>query len=121
VVLAALLWTLYAYYWSIVGQRPLNPQTATSLAALGVLAGLTIVMLVVWVFHNIRIARRHQRRRLRPPGPSATARDYLGRWIICDHPEQLLEANYIEIDIKTSVIEDRTVEEKIFRMPPGVS
>lgn len=118
--LAALLWILYGYYWSIVGQRPLNPQTMNSLAALGVLAGLTIVILIVWVFHNIRIARRHQRRRKRPPRPRATVRDYLGRWIVCDHPEQLLDANYIEIDIKTSVIEDRTVEEKIFRMPPQV-
>lgn len=118
-VLAALLWILYAYYWSIVGQRPVSPRTTAALAALGVLAGLTIIILIVWVAHNIRIARRLQRRRRRPPRPRATARDYLGRWIVCDDPELLLDASYIEIDIKTSVVGDRTIEEKIFRTPPA--
>lgn len=117
-VLAALLWILYAYYWTIVGQRPVSPRTTAALAALGVLAGLTIIILVIWVFHNIRIARRFQRRKRRPARPRATARDYLGRWIVCDHPELLLDASYIEVDIKTSVLEDRTIEEKIFRAPP---
>jgi hypothetical protein len=115
--MAALLWILYAFYWSIVGQRPINPSTFTALASLGVLAGLTIVFLVVWIFHNLRIARRHQRRAKRPPGPRASVRDYLGRWIVCDDPAALATASYIEIDIRTTTTEKRSVEEKIFRTP----
>jgi hypothetical protein len=115
-IIAALLWILYAYYWSIVGRRPLNPSTVVSLASLGVLAGLTMIILVVWIFHNIRIARKYQRRTVRPPAPRGAVKDYVGRWIVCDQPELLLTANYIEVDIKRTVTDKRTVEEKIFRV-----
>lgn len=108
---------LYAYYWSVVGSRPVNPSTVIALASLGVLAGLTIVLLIVWIFHNIRIAKRYERRNVRPPAPRASPRDYVGRWIVCDDPSRLLTASYIEVDIKTATTDQRTVEEKIFRTP----
>jgi hypothetical protein len=116
-VFAVLLWVLYAYYWSIVSQQPVNRHTQVALASLGVLASLAIIALVVWIFHNLRIARRYSRRTTRPPCPKESVRDYLGRWIICDDPVGLLKANYIEIDIKSTTAGERTVEEKIFRTP----
>jgi hypothetical protein len=116
-VLAVLLWILYGYYWSIVSQQPVNRHTQVALVSLGVLAAITIVILVVWIFHNLRISRRYSRRTARPPSPKESVRDYVGRWIICDDPAALLTANYIEIDIKSTKTGERTVEEKIFRTP----
>jgi hypothetical protein len=44
----------------------------------------------------------------------------MGRWIVIDHPENLLTANYIEVEVKRIITRKKTIEEKIFRTTPEV-
>ncbi|MFQ5510211.1 MAG: hypothetical protein ACE5EO_00020 [Candidatus Krumholzibacteriia bacterium] len=115
VVGAVLLWVVFAVYWRIVAQRPLNPETKTAVASLGVLSFLTIVYLGFWVFHNIRIFERHGRRRVRRRRRKEPLRDYLGRWIVVDNPKAVQSANYVEVDIRSNIVNGKVVQEKVFR------
>jgi hypothetical protein len=41
--------------------------------------------------------------------------DYLGRWIVVDDPTRVMRANYVEVEVRRNVVNDRYLEEKIFR------
>lgn len=120
-IVAVLLWGVFLYYWQIVAQRPINPDTRTAMLSLGALSFFSVVYLSAWVFHNIRISRKFKRRRVRHHEKKRPLHDFLGRWIVVDHPEKLLSANYIEVEIKSSIVRNKTVEEKIFRTSPRIS
>ncbi|MDH3216453.1 MAG: hypothetical protein OEN01_09205 [Candidatus Krumholzibacteria bacterium] len=120
-IIAVLLWIVFVYYWQLVMQRPMNPDTRAALIALGVLSLFSIVYLTGWVFYNIRIARKFQRRKVRQSYTVQPVQDFMGRWIVADRPEILRAANNIEIVIKSSVVQDKTIEEKIFRVGPAGS
>jgi len=115
VIIAVLLWLLFGYYWYVVMQQPMNPDTKTALVSLGVLSFLTILCLSGWVFHNIRIARQFPRRKVRRAGGREPVQDFLGRWIIVDEPDAIVDANYIEVEVRSTSVEGKVVEEKIFR------
>ena len=114
-IVSVLLWIVFIRYWHIVMQQPMNPDTRTAIATLASLAFLTAVYLVVWVYYNIRLSRKHQRRKTRMTTATDPLQDYMGRWIVVDHPEALPTANYIEIELRQREGDDETVEEKVFR------
>jgi hypothetical protein len=117
-IFSALLWVVFVYYWQIVMQRPMNPDTRTAMVSLGVLSFFTALYLTGWVYYNIRISRKFQRRKVRVHEARRPLKDYMGRWIVVDHPENLRTASYVEIDIKRSFIQNKRIEEKIFRTVP---
>ena len=91
-----------------------------ALVTLGALAFLSALYLVFWVYYNLRLARRLQRRQARLMGVDTPMRDYLGRWIVVDNATDLRQANYIEIEVKRVIRPDGAIEEKIFRASPRV-
>jgi len=110
------LWLVFLYYWYLVGHRPLNPQTVTALVALGTLVAGSVIFLVWWILHNIRIYRKLQRRRSRPAPEESFFKDYLGRWVVVDDRRRLSSAPYVEIEIRP--VErpgGERVEEKVYR------
>ena len=115
VTIAVLFWIVFFYYWHLVSRRPINPDTVTALVSLGGLALLTILYLVFWIFHNIRIFNRAQRRNVRHEGRREPNQDWLGRWIVIDSPAALKKADHVVVEVKTSSVNGTTVEEKIFR------
>lgn len=115
VALSLLLWALFVFYWQLVARRPMNSDTTTALITLGALSFLTIVFISFWVFHNIRLYRRFGPRVMRPVAPRMPIRDFMGRWVIIENPDRLRAADYIEIDIRSTVVDGMAVEEKIFR------
>ena len=114
---AVLLWVVFVLYWRIVAQRPLNPETKVAIISLAVLSFLTILYLGFWVYHNIRIFQKEGRRKAKRRSRKAPLQDYLGRWIVVDNPEAVRAANYIEVEIRSNVVNDKVVEEKVFRAP----
>lgn len=115
VTIAVLFWIVFFYYWHLVSRRPLNPETITALVSLGSLAFLTILYLVFWIFHNIRIFNKAERRSARRAGPREPNQDWLGRWIVIDNPSRLRRAEHVVVEVKISSVNGRTVEEKVFR------
>lgn len=117
-VAALVLWGVFAIYWRIVMRRPVNADTKIAVASLAILSIMTMIYLVFWVRHNIQIARKHGRRKVRRRGVRGPIQDYLGRWLVVDDPARLQSAKYIEVEIKSGVLNRRIVEEKVFRTPP---
>lgn len=115
VALSLLLWALFLFYWQLVARRPMNSDTTTALITLGALSFLTIVFISFWVFHNVRLYQRLGPRTMRSVAPRMPIRDFMGRWVIIENPDRLRAADYIEIDVRSTVVGDMTVEEKIFR------
>ena len=115
VAVAVVFWIVFFYYWHLVSSRPINPETITALVSLGGLAFLAILYIVFWIFHNIRIFKRVQRRSARREPPKDPNQDWLGRWIVIDSTERLKRADHVIVEVRTSSVNGTTVEEKIFR------
>ncbi len=115
VVLAVLLWVVFVGYWWIVFRRPINPDTAAAIATLAALSFFAILYLYGWMVYNIRLAKRLPKRVRRRRGMRGPIQDFLGRWIVVDHPTRVMKANYIEVEVRKNVVNDRNLEEKIFR------
>ena len=115
VVLAVLLWLVFVGYWLIVFRRPINPDTAAAIATLAALSFLAILYLYGWMVYNIRLAKRLPKRARRRRGMRGPIQDFLGRWIVVDHPTRVMKANYVEVEVRKNVVNDRNLEEKIFR------
>ena len=115
VAIATIFWIVFAYYWHLVSRRPINPDTITAMVSLGGLAFLTILFLTFWIYHNIRIAHKMGRRNARRERPEDPNRDFLGRWIVAKRPSELRRAGHIIVEVKTTTVNGRTIQEKIFR------
>jgi hypothetical protein len=119
-IVAVLLWVVFVRYWQIVMRRPMSEDTQVAIVTLGALAFLSALYLVLWVYYNVRLARRLQRRKARLMGVDTPMRDYMGRWIVVDDAADMHRSNYIEIEVKRIVRPDGAIEEKILRTSPEV-
>jgi hypothetical protein len=73
------MWCLFGYYWYVVARRQIN---LASLEAMGVLALITLVGMLVtiwWIAHNKRLASRNRRQNAPPVAAELFTRDVLGR------------------------------------------
>jgi len=118
ILLGILLWAVFGYYWFLVIQRPVTPHTRFALTGVGSIVGGITVFLVFWVAHNIRIARRSNRRSARIPRIALPETDFLGREFIEHSEERLQHAPYIEVHLVEIQNEDEegTTEHKLFRI-----
>lgn len=114
VVLAILLWIVFGGYWLIVFRRPINSETATAIVTLGALTFLAMIYLYAWMVYNVRLAKTLPKRVRRRRGMRGPIQDFLGRWIVVDHPTRVMKANYVEVEVRKNVVNDRSLEEKIF-------
>ncbi|MCB1184050.1 hypothetical protein KDM41_11505 [bacterium] len=79
IVVSILMWLLFGYYWYVVGRRQID---LASLQSVAVLAGFTlvgIVLTLLWIAHNRKLARRNRRLAAPATPPEAYAADHLGR------------------------------------------
>jgi hypothetical protein len=114
IVLGALLWVVFGYYWYLVMQQTITVETKRALIIVGTLVvGITLFE-VFWILHNIRIARRGKRRDRRtaldPP-----ANDFLGRAFITQSEHALRTARYIEVHVIEIADDKDIVQHKLLR------
>ncbi|MEJ2722232.1 MAG: hypothetical protein P8181_14020 [bacterium] len=113
-VFAVLMWVVFVYYWNLVVRRPMNPDTKTALIALAVLTAVTVVMLCIWIYHNIRVHRRFRGRRRARREAALPVRDYLGRRLMLGDADTLRRAGSIEVSVKSGWADGKYEEQKTF-------
>ena len=99
VIVSILMWILFGYYWYVVGRRQID---TTSLQAVGVLALITIVGIILtiwWIAHNRNLARRNRRQAAPPPVPETFTTDFLGRPLSGDPLAALKDAGTVVVRV----------------------
>jgi hypothetical protein len=99
VVASLVVWCLFGYYWYLVSKTQINRSSLEALVILSAIVVVGLVLTLLWVAHNRKLARRN--RRTTPPStvPETFDFDYLGRTL--DRPEvgQLKTAQIIDIEV----------------------
>jgi len=114
--LALIAWVLFVYYWWLVSRRHLNPATLSALIILFASVGLVCLVTLIWIRHNLLVARRAKgRRKNRRSVPSDSESDTLGRKIEKMGTEALSSAHYVELD----VLQDEGIKRYCAITPPA--
>lgn len=117
ILLGILLWIVFGYYWYIVVQRPIGPQTRLALIAVAVIVVALTLALVAWIFYNIRLARRFKRRQTRLRGVKRSATDFLGRQLVFENEVQVMVARHVRVNVEDVKINGRKAGElKVYRI-----
>lgn len=123
VIASLLVWCLFGYYWYLVSKSQINRSSLEALAILSVIVVVGLVLTLLWVAHNRKLARRN--RRTTPPStvPETFDFDYLGRPL--DRPEvgQLKAAQIIDIEVVDDEdgkgTDDRMPGRKVYAVATG--
>ena len=117
IVLGTLMWVVFGYYWYLVVQQPVTQHTKNALTIVGIIIAVITVFDGFWIVHNIRVAKKGQRRTRMAPSPPP-AEDYLGRPYVMPGDELVHAARYVEVHV-IEVEEDdrRVIEQKLLRVP----
>ena len=99
VVISVLAWCLFGYHWWIVAQRHMNPTTFVAMKTLGALVLSGLVLTLLWVIHNLRLAKSYGRRRGFTPPPEPFAMDTLERPLVAPELPVLRAAQLVEISL----------------------
>jgi hypothetical protein len=118
-LLGVLLWVVFAYYWHLVMKQPVTAETKRALVIVGSIVAAISLFDLIWIYHNIRIARRSQRRARRVAAPAPT-RDFLGRRFVVQNEALLRRARYIEVYVLQMEDDDATGDQKLFRVTDEV-
>jgi hypothetical protein len=118
IVLGLLLWLVFGFYWHLVMQQPIAEQTRRALVIVGTVVAAITVFDWLWIFHNLRIARR-TRRRGRRADPLLPRTDFLGR-VFTAQDDVLRRARYIEVSVVEMADERETAGHKLFRVSDTV-
>lgn len=112
-VISILMWCLFGYYWYVVGQRQI---TGSSLQAVGILALITLVGLILtlwWIAHNKQLASRNRRSKA-PKTPDETfATDHLNRTLVSPGLAVLKEAATVVVSLNEE-------EQKVYTVATGL-
>ena len=100
VLVSLAMWGLFGYYWRVVLGREIGPGTVRAMLLLVSLVLIGLAVTILWVGHNLRLARKFEGRRRgarQVPDPEL-ARDTLGRAIAQPGLATLRAARIIDID-----------------------
>lgn len=114
ILLGALLWIVFGYYWYLVVQQPVADHTKRALAIVGGIVAILTLFQAVWIFHNVRIARFGKRRARRTAAEPPTV-DFLGRSFISAE-DAVRAAAYVEIHVVEISDQERVVKHKLLRV-----
>lgn len=115
ILLGAVLWLVFGYYWYLVVQQPVTDQTKRTLMIVGGIVGVITLFDALWIVHNIRIAR-FGNRRTRQTAAEPPLTDFLGRTFIAQSEEAVRAASYIEVHV-VEIADDRSVvKHKLLRI-----
>ncbi|HXV14760.1 MAG TPA: hypothetical protein VEC56_11200 [Candidatus Krumholzibacteria bacterium] len=115
ILLGALLWVVFGYYWYLVMQQPVTDQTKRTLMIVGSIVAVITIFDALWILHNIRIARFGKRRERRTAA-EPPANDFLGRAIIAQSEEAVRAASYIEVHVVEIADANTVVKHKLLRV-----
>ncbi len=100
ILIAALSWGLFGYYWGLVARRRITPNTIHGIQVLLILVLLIWAMTGLWIQHNRRrYAGRPDRRTHRTVSNTLPLIDSIGQTIEIDGGSPLTVADYVEITI----------------------
>ena len=118
IVLGALMWVVFGYYWYLVVQQPVTEHTKNALAIVGIIIAAITLFDFFWILHNIRVSRNGKRRTRMTASP-LPSEDYLGRpYVTPGGDELVLAARYVEVHvIEIAEDDERVVEQKLLRVP----
>lgn len=115
ILLGAVLWVVFGYYWYLVMQQPVTEHTKRALVAVGTIVAVITLFDAGWILHNIRIAR-FGKRRTRQTAAEAPALDFLGRSFIAASEDAVRAARYIEVHVVEIADGDQSVKHKLLRV-----
>jgi len=115
ILLGALLWIVFGYYWYLVMQQPVTEHTKRALIAVATIVSVITLFDAGWILHNIRIAR-FGKRRTRQTAAEAPAMDFLGRSFIAQSDEAVRAASYIEVHVVDISDDHQSVKHKLLRI-----
>ena len=118
-LLGALLWVVFAYYWHLVMKQPVTDETQRALVIVGIIVAAITVFDFFWIIYNVRLSRR-TRRRTRPAEVPAPAIDFLGRTFVAHSDEDLRRARYIEVHVVQMEDGESAGGHKLFRVTDEV-
>ncbi len=93
------LWGIFLYYWYIVSGQEIGGGTSLAIKVLSGLAVVGILITILWVAHNLRLARVNRRTSSRPCPPESLTRDRLGRPVDAPDLATLREAALVDITV----------------------
>jgi len=115
VLVSIAMWCLFGYYWQVVLGREIGSGTVRALIILGLTVVLGLLLTMIWVAHNLRLARKFAGRRQAPRevGPPPMEQDTIGR--VLQHPglNNLRNAQVVEIDADEDSKSYTVVGEKV--------
>lgn len=97
ITISVLMWCLFGWYWYVVGQRKLNPETLDAVVVLGTVVTVGVVLTLLWVAHNLRLSRKFGRRKGFKGPPETFTHDHLQRPLIAPPLEELRRAKIVTI------------------------
>jgi FtsZ-interacting cell division protein ZipA len=115
ILLGALLWLVFGYYWYLVMQQPVTDETKRALMIVGAIVAVITIFDALWIIHNIRIAR-FGKRRTRRTAAEPPVEDFLGRAFIAQSEEALRAARYIEVHVVEIADGENAVKHKLLRI-----
>ena len=98
-VFSVLLWMLFGYYWYVVGQRSINPATINAVLALGSAVAVGVILTLIWVAHNLRLARKFGRRKGFDAPPETFETDCLQRPLVHPPVHELRRAKIVNVSL----------------------
>ncbi len=110
-LVSIVLWGVFFYHWHIVSQQGMTAGTTLAIRVLTTLIVIGLTVTLLWVFHNLRVARINQRRDLPSTRPESLRRDTLGRTVAAPPLSQLKEAPVVDIEV--------TESHKTYSLPPA--
>lgn len=115
ILLGAVLWLVFGYYWYLVMQQPVTYETKRALICVGAIVAVITLVDAFWIIHNIRIAR-FGKRRARQTAAEPPVEDFLGRAFIAQSEEAIRSAPYIEVHVVEIADDKNAVKHKLLRI-----
>jgi len=108
-LVSILLWVVFFYYWFLVTHQSTSAGVLLAVKVLAVLVLIGVVLTVLWVKHNERLARRERRRDPRPTLPESLDTDHVGRSVASPGLKELRRAKVTEVSIDSDDVKSYDV------------
>ncbi|MBD3220143.1 hypothetical protein GF314_02785 [bacterium] len=104
IIASLAMWCLFGYYWYVVLVRQPDPNTLRSVVILAIVVLAGLLLTVLWVRHNLKLARRFANRRRQTPVPATTPLelDTIGRPVTHPGLDVLRAARVVDVTADAS-------------------
>ena len=102
ILLSLGMWALFGYYWHLVLSREIGSRTVHGIFILILIVVSGLLLTLLWVVHNLRLARRNRRRGHPPAVAESHEQDTIGRPVVGADLSTLRAARRIDISLTDS-------------------